>query len=203
MKLIGMFDSPFVRRTLISAHLMNLSLDHEQISVFRDADKFRALNPIVKAPTLVFDDGTVMVESQIIVNFLETLAAPSKRLTPTDPEARLRSKRLTSVALAACDKAVQVYYETQMRPPEFRWQEWVDRKSDQLRAAFDLLEQETPETGWLSSNREPNLADVSIAVVWRFVQHALPGTIDPAHYPRLARHSADAEALPAFQATDF
>jgi len=203
MKLIGMFDSPFVRRTLISAHLMNLSIDHEQISVFRDADQFRALNPIVKAPTLVFDDGTVMVESEIIVNFLETLAAPSKRLTPTDPDARLRSKRITSVALAACDKAVQVYYETQMRPPQYRWPEWIERKSDQLRAAFDLLEGETPESGWHSGGRDPNLADVSIAVIWRFVQHALPGTIDPATYPRLARHSADAEALPAFQATDF
>lgn len=203
MKLIGMFDSPFVRRTLISAHLMNLSLDHEQISVFRDADKFRALNPIVKAPTLVFDDGTVMVESQIIVNYLETLAAPSKRLTPIDPEARLHCTRLTSVALAACDKAVQMYYETRMRPPEFRWQEWADRKRDQLRAALDLLEGETPETGWISGGREPNLADVSIAVIWRFVQHALPGTIEADNYPRLARHSADAEALPAFEATDF
>ncbi|QID16627.1 glutathione S-transferase family protein [Nitrogeniibacter mangrovi] len=203
MKLIGMLDSPFVRRTLVSAHLMNLSLDNEQISVFRQADDFRALNPLVKAPTLVFDDGTVMVESQIIVSYLETLAAPSKRLTPTDPEARLRCMRLTSVALAACDKAVQLYYETRLRPEAARWPEWIARKSDQLRAAFDLLEPEVPDAGWLSATRDPNLADVSIAVAWRFARHAVPELIDAERCPRITRHSAEAEALPAFQAADF
>jgi glutathione S-transferase len=203
MKLIGMFDSPFVRRTLISAHLMNLSIDHEQISVFRQAEEFRALNPIVKAPTLVFDDGTVMVESQIIINYLETLAAPSKRLVPTDPEGRLRCMRLTSLALAACDKAVQLYYETAVRPESARWPEWITRKSDQLQAAFELLEAEMPEAGWLSGKREPSLSDVSTAVAWRFAQYAVSALIASERCPRLARHSADAEALPAFQATDF
>jgi len=203
MKLIGMFDSPFVRRTLISAHLMNLSIDHEQISVFRQTDEFRALNPIVKAPTLVFDDGTVMVESQIIINYLETLAAPSKRLVPTDPEARLRCMRLTSIALAACGKAVELYYETSLRPEAMRWTEWIDRKADQLRAAFELLEAEMPEEGWLGGKRDPSLSDVSVAVAWRFAQHAVATLVATERYPRLARHSADAEALPAFQATDF
>lgn len=203
MKLIGMFDSPFVRRTIISAHLMNLSIDHEQISVFRDTDAFRALNPIVKAPTLVFDDGTVMLESQIIINYLETLAAPSKRLTPTDPTARVRCMRLTSVALAACDKAVQLYYEVNLRPLDHRWTEWATRKTDQLLAALDLLEAEMPETGWLGGQRDPSLSDVSVAVAWRFARHALADVVAAERCPRLARHSADAEALPAFQATDF
>ncbi len=203
MKLIGMFDSPFVRRTLISARLMNLSIDHEQISVFRQADEFRALNPIVKSPTLVFDDGAVMVESQVIVSFFETLAAPSKRLTPADPASLLRCMRFTGVALAACDKAVQLYYENHLRPETARWPEWIERKSDQLRAAFDLLEAEMPESGWLSSTGNPDLADVSVAVAWRFACHAVAEHVDTDRYPRLARHSADAEALPAFQATDF
>ena len=203
MKLIGMFDSPFVRRTLVSARLMNLSLQHEQISVFRQADAFRALNPIVQAPTLVFDDGTVMVDSQIIVSFLETLAAPSKRLTPTDAAARLRCLRLTSVALAACDKAVHLYYENHLRPDTARWPEWIGRKCDQLRAAFDLLETGMPDAGWLSGGTDPDLADVSVAVAWRFACHAVPEHLDTARYPRLTRHSATAETLPAFQATDF
>jgi glutathione S-transferase len=203
MKLIGMFDSPFVRRTLISAHLMNLSIDHEEISVFRQADEFRALNPLVKAPTLVFDDGTVMVESQIIINYLETLAAPSKRLTPTEPEPRLRCMRLTSIALAASGKAVQLYYETALRPDALRWPEWIERKTEQLQAAFDMLEAEMPESGWLGGRRDPTLSDVSVAVAWRFAQHAVPHLIPAERCPKLARHSAESEALPAFQATNF
>jgi glutathione S-transferase len=202
MKLIGMLDSPFVRRTVVSAHLMHLSLDHEQISVFRQYEQFRALNPLVKAPTLVFDDGTVMVESQIILQYLETLAAPKDRLTPSDPVARQRCLRLTSLALAACDRSVQRYYETSIRPEEHRWLDWSGRLTEQLRASYDLLEAEFGDSDWLCGD-DLTQADVSTAVAWRFTQSKLPGVIDPADYPRLAAHAAAAEALPAFQAADF
>ncbi|MBT0961823.1 glutathione S-transferase family protein [Denitromonas iodatirespirans] len=202
MKLIGMLDSPFVRRTVVSAHLMHLALDHEQISVFRQFDQFRALNPLVKAPTLVFDDGTVMVESQIILQYLETLAAPKDRLTPADPAARQRCLRLTSVALAACDRSVQRYYETSVRPEVHRWLDWTGRVTEQLLASYDMLEAELGASPWLCGN-EITQADVTTAVAWRFTQTKLPGIVDPAHYPRLAALSAKAEALPAFQAADY
>ena len=65
MKLVGMLDSPFVRRTFISARMLGVPFEHQSLSVFRNFAEFHAINPLVKAPTLVLDDGGVMVDSKI------------------------------------------------------------------------------------------------------------------------------------------
>ncbi|WP_273744534.1 glutathione S-transferase N-terminal domain-containing protein, partial [Burkholderia mallei] len=65
MKLIGMLDSPFVRRVAISAKLLGLPFEHHSISVFRQFDAFKSFNPVVKAPTLLTDDGTMLVDSDL------------------------------------------------------------------------------------------------------------------------------------------
>jgi glutathione S-transferase len=103
MRLIGMLDSPYVRRAAISMRLLGLRFEHQSLSVFRTFAEFRAINPVVKAPTLVADDGTVLMESTLIIDYAETLARP-RSLVPLDPPARLRDLRLTGLALAACEQ---------------------------------------------------------------------------------------------------
>ncbi len=51
MLLIGMLDSPYVRRVAISLQCRGLAFEHHSVSVFRHVDEFRAINPVVKAPT--------------------------------------------------------------------------------------------------------------------------------------------------------
>ena len=63
MKLIGMLDSPYVRRTAISLRLLKIAFEHRSISVFSAFEQFRQLNPLVKAPTLICEDGTVLMDS--------------------------------------------------------------------------------------------------------------------------------------------
>ena len=82
MQLIGMLDSPYVRRVAISMKLMGIPFEHQSVSVFRHFERFREINPVVKAPTLVCDDGTVLMDSTLILDYLEGLAAPGKRLMP-------------------------------------------------------------------------------------------------------------------------
>ena len=57
MKLIGMLDSPYVRRVAISMQLLGLRFEHESVSVFRTFDQFQKINPVVKAPSLICDNG--------------------------------------------------------------------------------------------------------------------------------------------------
>ncbi|MEZ5776045.1 MAG: glutathione S-transferase N-terminal domain-containing protein, partial [Hyphomicrobiaceae bacterium] len=47
MILIGQYDSPFVRRVGIALGLYGMAFEHRPWSVFGDADKIRALNPLV------------------------------------------------------------------------------------------------------------------------------------------------------------
>src|ERR1700760_1247525 len=133
MRLIGLLDSPYVRRVAISLRLMELPFSHEALSVFRNFEAFSAINPVVKAPTFVTDDGTVLMESSLILEYIERLAP-----RPLMPEGA-RAFRQVGLALAACEKSVSIVYELNTRPAEKQHQPWLDRVVGQLRHAYAAL----------------------------------------------------------------
>ena len=71
MILIGQYDSPFTRRVGIALTLYGLAFEHRPWSTFGDAEKIRPYNPLVRVPTLVLDDGEVLVESHGILDYLD------------------------------------------------------------------------------------------------------------------------------------
>jgi len=201
MQLIGMLDSPYVRRAAISLHLLDMPFEHRSLSVFRDFETFGQINPLVKAPTLVCDGGEQLIESSLIIDYAESLAAPERSLMPHDPRARRQGLRLIGLALVACEKSVQIIYEHK-RPAELHYTPWLERVQTQLRQAYAALEREIApiETTWLLGGGAPSQADVSVAVAWGFTQLTMPEQIRAAEYPALAAHAARAERLPAFAA---
>jgi glutathione S-transferase len=197
MKLVGMLDSPYVRRVAVSFQLLGLSYEHQPLSVFRTFDAFRAINPVVKAPTLVCDDGVVLMDSTLILQYAEALARP-RTLTPSGARELERELRLIGLALAACDKSVQIVYERNQRPPEKLHQPWIDRVTGQLLAACDALEQEVAQRPPAITSAAITQAGVTIAVGWAFTRKMLPDVVPVARCPALASLAAQAEALPAF-----
>ena len=85
MQLIGMLDSPYVRRVAVTAQFLGVPYEHNPMSIFRQYDEMRAINPMVKVPMLVCDDGNKLVESSLIINYLETISESGVQLMPTDP----------------------------------------------------------------------------------------------------------------------
>ncbi|WP_024880884.1 glutathione S-transferase [Methylosinus sp. LW3] len=203
MRLIGMLDSPYVRRVAVSLNAFGLPFVHEPLSVFRDFDAFAGINPIVKAPTLITNEGVTLLDSTLILDYLERLVPAERRLTPERPEHFLRAQRIIGLALAANEKTVQLVYESK-RPDERRHEPWVERVEGQLLAAYRLLEKEVAEVGesFLFGARllQP---DITTAVAWRFSRFVLADRLEPADYPALANFSLRAEALPEFIAADF
>jgi glutathione S-transferase len=198
MQLIGMLDSPYVRRVAISMAVLDLPFEHRNLSVFRHYDEFATVNPVVKAPTFVADDGTVLIDSSLILDHLDHQVAPTSRLLPEEPSARLQALSLIGFALAATEKAMQQVYERNLRPQEWQYEPWVERVDKQMHAAYGLLETRLAgRDGWLFGERlmQP---DITVAVAWRFTQFMLPGAVDADRYPSLAAFSARAEALPEF-----
>jgi glutathione S-transferase len=201
MQLIGMLDSPFVRRTGISLRLLGLTFEHQSVSVFRTFEQFKQINPVVKAPTLVCDDGTVLMDSTLIIDYAEALAGRS--LMPAGVEARKQALRSVGLALAACEKAVQIVYEHNLRPTE-KWHEpWLTRVSGQLTSAMSALEQEIARFPLSAEEQSMNQAGISAAVAWRFTQEMVPEVVPASQYPRLGAHSAAAEKTSAFQTLPF
>ena len=202
MKLIGMLDSPYVRRVAISLQLLDLGFEHQALSVFRTFAEFQKLNPVVKAPTLICDDGTVLMDSTLILDYAEVLARP-RSLFPATPTERAAALRIIGLALAACEKSVQIIYERGLRPPEKLHQPWVDRVTGQLLAAYDGLEQELGRAPLAKSRDTIDQAGVTTAVAWHFTQRTLPEIVPAGRYPRLAAYSATAESMPAFIAAPY
>lgn len=199
MKLIGMLDSPYVRRVAVSLQLLGLRFEHQSLSVFRGFEEFTRINPVVKAPTLVCDDGEVLVESQLILEYAEALARPCT-LVPADPHALQHVLRLVGLALVACEKSVQIVYERGLRPAEKQHAPWVARVTGQVLAAYDALDREIARRPPGVTLATIDQAGVSTAVAWHFTQQMIPDVVPAARYPQLAAYSAMAEALPPFAA---
>ncbi|HLW92493.1 MAG TPA: glutathione S-transferase [Roseiarcus sp.] len=200
MQLIGMLDSPYVRRVAIALLRLGLGFEHRPLSLFRDIDAFRAINPVLKAPTFIADDGTILMDSSLIIDYAQSLAPHAPRLTPAAPAARLTSYRLNGLGLAVSEKAVQLHYERSLRPPERQHEPWRQRVLGQLAAGLEGLEREAMKAqNWLV-DEGPMLADITVATAFAFTQTYVSDVVAKSAYPALAAFCARAEALAEFRA---
>ncbi len=198
MILIGQYDSPFVRRVGIALDLYGIAYEHRPWSTFGDLEKVRSFNPLIRVPTLVLDDGEVLIESHSILDYLDSLMPVDKRLFPVTEPARRRALKVAALATGLADKAVGLFYEKRMHKDVS--QAWVDRCRSQIQTVLVALEADRAartSTCWFG---EPvGHADIAFASAWRFLMEAHPAMIVPANYPALAASAARLEALPVFK----
>jgi glutathione S-transferase len=200
MQLIGMLDSPYVRRVAISLRLLGLPFEHRAVSVFSTFEEFQRINPLVKAPTLICDDGEILMDSTLILEYAQLLAAPDRSLMPHDRPSFQRALRVLGLAIAGCEKSVQTVYELSLRPPEKQHRPWLDRVRGQLLAAYAALERELQARPLGVTRDSIDQAGVTTAVVWQFAQSMIAEVVPAADYPALTAHSRAAGMLPEFLA---
>ena len=198
MQLIGMLDSPYVRRVAVALIAAKVPFEHRPISLFRHIDAFAKINPLLKAPTLVADNGIVLMDSGVILDYLTAAYPQLAALTPPDSTGRLRALRATALGLTVMEKAVQRHYERAVRPPEKRHDAWVERVMGQLLAGLSALDAEAPQSGWIEGDL--GVADITVACAFGFVRLIMSDLVETSRYENLAEFCARAEALPAFRA---
>ncbi len=201
MLLIGMFDSPFVRRVAISMKLLGLSFEHANWSVGKDFDRIRQYNPLGRVPTLVLDDDEALLESSAILDYIDSLVDPHRALLPATGKPRREALRIMALATGAAEKGVSQVYEGAFRQAEKRHQPWVDRCARQVQGAFTELERECKhhcKGNWLLGDRITQ-ADITLACVTTFLTDAAGMNSMP--YPAVQELVARCEALPEFQST--
>lgn len=196
MLLVGMLDSPYVRRAAITGTLLEVPFEHRSVSVFRHMAEFRAINPLIKAPTLVTDDGIAISESLLIIQHFEDVAGRSLR--PLEGVARRRDLALTGIGIVAADKAVSIEYERK-RPEAQRYAPWQERIVAQLHVALDLLDAAAKE-GELTAGPELLPSDIAAAIAWGFCRFVIPEFAPEERWPALAEQARACEALDVFKA---
>jgi glutathione S-transferase len=199
MILIGQYDSPFVRRVGIALTLYALPFEHRPWSVFADAEKIRPYNPLTRVPTLVLDDGEVLIETHCILDYLDGLVSADRTMVPAGEPARHQALKIAALASGLADKAVSLFYERRLHPEAS--EVWVNRCHSQISAVLSVLEADRAgRRGDYWFGDRLGHADIAVAVALRFIADAHPGLISIADFPTLGAQAARLEALPAFQA---
>ena len=200
MQLIGYLDSPFVRRVAITMQFLGIEYQHRELSIFRDFEEFRSINPMVKVPTLVLDNGQVLGDSTLIIDYLESQIA-GRSLMPVNKDLYLTALQHIGAALVGMEKVAQLVYETTQRPEALQHGPWIQRLEEQLEGAVQLMESACANAGngWLAG-ADISQADISVAIAWRFMMHIDRVNLEPQHYPALVALSARVEVLPEFLA---
>jgi glutathione S-transferase len=198
MFLIGQYDSPFVRRVAIAMRLYGITFDHKPWSTFGDAEKIAPYNPLRRVPTLVLDSGEALIESHIILDYLDELVGEDKAMIAPHGAERRRHLRLSALATGLGDKSVSLVYESVLRKEQLKL--WVERCEAQVSGALEVLDKERAAvtTPYFFGERIGH-SDIAVACVLRFTTEAHPHLYNTTRFPALAAHAARCEALPAFK----
>jgi glutathione S-transferase len=199
MILIGQYDSPFVRRVGVALHLYGHAYEHRPWSSFGDAERLAAYNPLRRVPTLVLDDGEVLIESGAILDYLDELAGPEAALIARQGPERRAALKVCALATGLCDKMVSLVYERILH--EATSEVWTSRCTGQVVGVLDALEANRagrPGPYWFGERI--GHADIAIACAMRFLSEAHAEILAQGRWPELAVQAARCEALAAFQA---
>jgi glutathione S-transferase len=199
MILIGQYDSPFVRRVGIALTIYGLPFEHRPWSTFADADKIRPYNPLVRVPTLVLDDGEVLIESHSILDYLDSLVPADRKLYPFTEPARHRALKIAALATGLADKSVSLFYEMRLHGQVS--DVWVNRCRAQIAGVLVALEADRARRGgayWFGDRI--GHADIAVTAALSFLSEVHPSLIGLVDFPALGAHVGRLEALPAFEA---
>lgn len=188
--------SPFVRKVRIAAALLGLSDRIEVVAADTNdpKDTLRRQNTLGKIPALILENGSVLYDSPVIVEYLDWLAGGGK-IIPADPA--LRFKVLTRQALAdgIMDACLLQVYETRFREPGQHVAKWLDHQAGKVDRSLADLEA-TPLEG---SARD--VGAIALACALGYLDLRFAGRWRNGHPHLTAWLEAFANGVPAFEGT--
>jgi glutathione S-transferase len=200
MLLIGVNRSPYTRRVAITLQVYGLPYEQRALSGFGDRDAVRGLNPLGRIPVLVLDSGGALIDSAVIIDYLDELYGRDRALTPPAGPERRAVLNIAAIMMGACDKFLHAAYERNHHPPEKVHQPWID---DCLAQAGNALTEVDammdPESPYLLFGRLTQ-ADVAAFVAERLARGM--GVDTKTRMPRLRAHARRLLDEPAFRATE-
>ncbi|MDP7548522.1 MAG: glutathione S-transferase family protein [Alphaproteobacteria bacterium] len=202
MKLIGRNLSPFVRRTAIVLKLLKLPYEQVGLSTADDGAEIAKINPVVRVPSMVLNDGETLVDSNAIIDHLLEVGDPGHALLPAGGADRRAVLRLTAIGHGAMEKAVSSSYERNRRPKDKVFDGWVNQVEGQVAGGLAALNEAAAKGDFLYGDHL-TLADVNAVVAHDFTAIAAPYLVKDNPYPALAALAQRCGELPAFADTVF
>lgn len=198
MKLYVAAASPFSRKVRIA--LLEKCIPCEVVveNPWSTHSAVPRLNPLAKVPVLELDDGRTIVDSPVIVEYLETLPY-DPRLVPVAPGPRIEHRRLEAIADGIAE-AVSLIAVERARVPDRQSNDWIARQLAKIGSGVGTLARELGDGEWFVGERY-GLADIAIGCMLGHLDARMPELAWRGAAPALARFAERVFAKPAFEAT--
>ena len=190
--------SPFVRKVRVTAAVLGLGRATEVVvaDTADPNDSLRRQNPLGKIPALVLDNGDVLYDSRVIVEYLDHLAGGGRVIPAQTVEARFGALRLQALADGIMDASVLLIYESRWRDAAKHEQKWIDLQAGKVERALAVLEASPPGV-----DRMPHIGQIAVACALGYRNLRFEGKWRETN-PRLVYFlDAFAAAVPSFDAT--
>jgi len=169
MKLIGSNTSPYVRKVRIVMAEKKLDYDYVLEDVWGANTNIAQFNPLGKVPCLVLENGDVIFDSRVIVEYFDTLS-PVGKLIPAVGRERAEVKTLEALADGLLDAAILARMEATWdgRTKAQRSQAWIDRQLVKINAALQAMSKSLGDKPHYTGNH-PGLADIAVGVALAYL----------------------------------
>ncbi len=200
MKLYQSATSPYVRKVLVAAHerglISQIDCIDTVVSPLTRNEAVAAHNPAGKIPALITDDGQVLHDSHVIVEYLDSLSG-AVRLIPRSGKKRFATLTLHSIADELCLSAVALRYETVTRPVEVQWPDWAQAMRGKILSALDDL-----EAHWMPHlTKKLDIGTIAVACALGYIEFRYPEISWRSDHKKLARFFDKFSERPSMQAT--
>jgi glutathione S-transferase len=189
--------SPFGRKIKLAIGILGFD---KEVSIEKadptDAnDSLRRQNPLGKIPALILENGTVLYDSPVILEYLDHRAGGGK-IIPTDSDTRFAALTLQALCDGILDAGILLVYEGRWRPPEMAVQKWLDHQRGKVQRALEVLEAAPPKLDAI-----PNVGQITLACALGYGDLRFEGKWREGH-PRLVKWLDEfAARVPAFEKT--
>jgi glutathione S-transferase len=199
MKLVYTTRSPFARKCLAAAIELGLDDRIEQTKAevgigVKNEPYTSSVNPLGKLPSLVLDDGTSLVDSGVIVEYLDDLAGGGKLIPRGKDRWRVLSEH--AIVQGMTDSIVAARRERAVRPKELHWQTWDEDQIARVRQALAWFEARPN-----SLAGDFNVAQLSLVCALDYMSFRMPEEAWKGDYPKVAAFMARVSGRPSLSKT--
>ena len=193
MKLYSNAASPFARKCRVIAHELGIPLEEVRTLPMQEPE-FRRLNPLGKIPALLLDDGSVLIDSPVICEYLDYTG--NGKFFPANSVWKQNTGRWRALGLAAlgdgiADAAVAWIILGRENPvPEAGRK----RQMDTVLAGLDALER-------VKLAAEPTIGEITVACAMGYVEFRMPDLDWKSSRPNLSAWYAAFCERPSMKAT--
>jgi glutathione S-transferase len=182
----------------VSLEQLQVPFENLPWSVGRDQEKLRTINPLGRVPVLLLPSGEALIESAIILDYLDEQAGPERRLLPAAGAPRRAGQDWRARITGPLDKGIQIAYDRIFKPADKQHAPWLERCYSQTNSGLRELDRRCVERGdapWLCGDAISQ-ADVSLACFITYLRDSVQVDLDAT--PRLRERIARLESLPVF-----